>query len=121
VVLRADKLLVSLAVHKYFGMTSHVSGVDDIRALIRRYGIEYVVIERPDIVGVPEFEMLAGLLAQADFERVAEFPVHASGGAEAPERIVLHRYRDHVPAADAEIVIPLPHLGREIRFRRAGS
>jgi len=121
VVLRADKVLVSLAVHKYFGMSSHVSGIDDIRALIRRYGIEYVVIERPDIVGVPEFEMLAELLAQADFERVAEFPVHAAGGAEAPERIVLHRYRDHVPAADAEIVIPLPHLGREIRFRRAGG
>lgn len=118
VVLRADKVLVSLAVHKYFGMTSHVASGDDIRALIRRYGIEYVVIERPDIVGVPEFAMLAELLAQPDFERVAELPVRSGGGAEAPERIAIHRYRDHVSAGDAEIVIPLPHLGREIRFRR---
>ena len=118
VVLRADKMLVSLAVHKYFGMTSHVGSVDDVRALIRRYGIEYVVIERPDIVGVAEFAMLAELLGQPDFERVADIPVRSGGGAEAPECIEIHRYREHVAVDDAEIVIPLPHLGREIRFQR---
>lgn len=120
VVLRADKMLVSLAVHKYFGMTSHVGSVDDVRALIRRLGIEYIVIERPDIVGVAEFAMLVELVGNPDFERIADFTVRAGGGAEAPERIEIHRYRDHVAMGDAEIVIPLPHLGREIRFRREG-
>lgn len=101
-------------------MTSHVGSVDDVRALIRRLGIEYIVIERPDIVGVAEFAMLVELVGNPDFERIADFTVRAGGGAEAPERIEIHRYRDHVAMGDAEIVIPLPHLGREIRFRREG-
>lgn len=118
VVLRADKVLVSLAVHKYFGMESHVRSRDEIRSLIKRYGIEYILIERPDILRVGEFEMLHELVQQPDFERVAVQAITTGGGADAPERIEVYRYREHEVAEDAEIVIPLPHMGREIRFRR---
>jgi hypothetical protein len=118
VVLRADKVLVSLAVHKYFGMESHVSGVGDIRALLDQYGVEFILVERPDIVRVKEFGMLHALLQGPEFERVKVLPVKSGGGAEAPDRIEIYRYRDHKSTADATIVIPLPHMGREIRFRR---
>ena len=118
VVLRADKVLVSLAVHKYFGMESHVNSLDDIRALIKRYGVEFIVIEQPDIVGVKEFGMLADLMQQPDFEKIKVMPVSSGGGAAAPERIEIYRYRDYQAMDDATIVIPLPHIGREIRFKR---
>jgi hypothetical protein len=118
VVLRADKVLVSIAVQKNFGVQSHVGGEDDIRALIKRYGIEFILVEQPDLVGVKEFGMLYALMQRPDFERVKVLPVTAGGGAMAPDRVEVFRYRDHKPADSATIVIPLPHMGREIRFKR---
>lgn len=118
VVLRADKVLVSLAVHKYFGMESHVNSLDEIRALIKRYGVEFIVIEQPDIVRIKEFAMLFDLMQQPDFEKIKVLPVASGGGAEAPDRIEIYRYRDHQAMDDATIVIPLPHMNREIRFKR---
>ncbi|MBS0510338.1 MAG: glycosyltransferase family 39 protein [Proteobacteria bacterium] len=118
VVLRADKVLVSLAVHKYFGMESHVSSLDDIQSLIDRYGVEFIAVEQPDIVRVKEFGMLHELLQRPEFERVAVLPVTSGGRAEAPDRIEIYRYRNYKPSLDTTIVIPLPHMGTEIRFER---
>ena len=117
VVLRADKILVSLAVHKYFGMQSHVGSLEEIRAMIARYGVQYVVLESPDILKLKEFEMLARLVQEPEFEKVKVFPVVASGGALGPEHVEVYRFRDFKPGNVSEIVIPLPHMGREIRFR----
>jgi hypothetical protein len=116
VVLRADKILLSLAVHKYFGMQSHVSSTQDVEALIRRYGIEYVLVESPDVLELPEFALLDQLVRGATFDKVGSLPVHSGGGAVAPASIEIYRYRDFTPVKNAEIVIPLPHMGREIRF-----
>jgi hypothetical protein len=118
VVLRADKVLVSIAVQRNFGTQSHVGGEEDIRALIKRYGIEFILVEQPDLVGVKEFGMLHALMQQPDFERVKVLPITADGGAPAPDRVEVYRYREHQPADSATIVIPLPHMGREIRFKR---
>lgn len=117
VVLRADKILLSLAVHKYFGMQSHVGSTEDIEALIRRYGIEYVLLESPDVLELPEFALLAQLVRGDGFEKVGNLPVRSGGGAVAPASIQIYRYRAFTPVENAEIVIPLPHMGREIRFR----
>lgn len=118
VVLRADKVLVSLAVHKYFGMESHVRSLDEIRALIDRYGVEFILVERPDIVKVKEFAMLYELLQRPAFEKVKVQAVTSGGNAEAPKVVEIYRYRDHKAVENATIVIPLPHMGREIRFVR---
>ncbi len=118
VILRADKILVSHAVHKFFGMPSHVQSLDDIHELIDRYGVEFVLVERPDLVGIKEFEMLNLLLQGPSFEKIRTQSIVSGGGAMAPERIEIYRYLDRKPAEDAMIVIPLPHLQREIRFKR---
>lgn len=118
VVLRADKLLLSLAVHKYYGMQSHVRSDEDVKAMIARYGVQYIVLESPDILKLKEFEMLRRVLNDARaFEQVAVLPVSASGGADGPSRVEVYRFRDFKPGAGEEIVIPLPHMGREIRFK----
>jgi hypothetical protein len=116
VVLRADKILLSLAVHKYFGMQSHVGSTADIEALVRRYGIEYVLLESPDVLDLKEFALLGQLVRGPAFEQVASLAVRSGGGAVAPKAIEIYRYRGYVPVEGAEIVIPLPHMGREIRF-----
>ena len=121
VVLRADKILVSLAVHKYFGMQSHVASEADIQALVERYGVEYIVIESPDIIKLKEFALLARLVQGPAFERVNTLPVQSAGGAVAPQRVEVYRLREFKAVNDVEIVIPLPHMGREIRFKPVQS
>jgi len=119
VILRADKILVSMAVHKHFGMYSHVSNQDDIQALIDRYGVEIIVIEQPDIVGIKEFHMLRALLQEPVFQRISVQPVLTGGNAEAPKSIEIYRYLKYKPVENAMIIIPLPHMNREIKFRRS--
>ncbi len=108
-----------MAVHKFFGVHSHVADQQDIQALIDRYGVEIIVIEQPDIVEIKEFRMLHALLQEPAFQRISVQPVLAGSGAEAPERIETYRYLKYKPVENAMIVIPLPHLNREIRFRRS--
>lgn len=116
VVLRADKTLVSMAVHKFFGVYSHVDRKEDIQKLIDQYGVEIIVIEKPDIVGLEEFEMLHGLLEGSAYQLLSAFPVLATGDATAPDKIEVYRYTHYAPTSGATVVIPLPHLGREIRM-----
>jgi hypothetical protein len=117
VVLRADKTLVSLAVHKFFGMKSHVKTSDDVIALIRRYGVEFVLIERPDVVGLREFQLLEETLKERRFEHVATLPVSATPGIDSPSTVEVFRFLEHEASPADEVVIPLPHLDREIRFK----
>lgn len=118
VVLRADKMLLSLAVHKYYGMQSHVRSDEDVKAMIARYGVQYIVLETPDILKLKEFEMLRRVLSDdSAFEKVRVLPVSASGGAEGPSQVEVYRFRAFKPGTGEEIVIPLPHMGREIRFK----
>lgn len=121
VVLRADKMLVSIAVNKIYGMKSHVSSVGEIRELVEHYGVELIVIERPDIMGIKEFAMLRELVQQPEFERIRIQPVSRGNGAEGPERLEIYRFLEHRVVEDATIIIPLPHMGREIRFKRNES
>jgi hypothetical protein len=121
VVLRADKLLVSMAVHKEWGTKSHVGSVEEIRALIERYGIEYVVIESPDVVDLKEFAMLGELVRGPLFEKVRAVPVRSVGRVTAPDVVEIYRYRNFTQVKDVEILIPLPHMGWEIRFKPAAA
>ena len=44
-ILRADKMLVSLAVHQRYGVFPHVKTEDDIYEMLRNYGTGYIVTE----------------------------------------------------------------------------
>jgi hypothetical protein len=118
VVLRADKILVWMAVHQPFGVHSHVADQDEIRSMIERYGVEITVVEKPDIIELQEFYMLHRLLNEPGFELLASQLVSFGGNAKALVRIEIYRHLNYQPATEAEIVIPLPHMNREIRYRR---
>ena len=53
------------------------------------------------------------------FEKVKFVPVRSGGGVSAPDVVEIYRYRSFVHVEDVEIVIPLPHMGWEIRFKPA--
>ena len=118
IVLRADKIFVSMAVHKSFGVTSYVNGTDDILSMIKKYRVEYIVIEQPDVIGLKEVAMLYDLLQQPEFVKVRSFSITATH-VKAADRIEIYRYKNQSIDNDSEIVIHLPHMGRDIRFKRS--
>jgi hypothetical protein len=116
IVLRADKVLVSMAVQKYFGTLSYVKTEEDVLALIDRYGVGLVVIESRDIVGLPEFSMLSKVLAGPQFRLQEDIPVRTNLPEFSNLSLRVYRYLDKKSRVGSPVVIPLPHMGMEIKL-----
>ena len=119
-VLRADKILVSMAVHKSFGMVSYVQSTDDVIQLIDRYGIGIVVIESRDVVDLPEFKLLAQALDDPRFQIIQEIPILSNVPEFSDLAVRVYRYLEKKEQA-GDLVIPLPHMGMEIKLKPRGS
>ena len=119
-VLRADKILVSMAVHKSFGMVSYVQSTDDVIQLIDRYGIGIVVIESRDVVDLPEFKLLAKALDDPRFQIIQEIPILSNVPEFSDLAVRVYRYLEKKEQA-GDLVIPLPHMGMEIKLKPRGS
>lgn len=116
IILRADKLLVSMSVHKKWGVRSHVDDLQDISRLLDRHHVKYVVIERPDIVGLKEFGMLAEVAGGSDFRLERSIPVKTN----VPEYqgLTINIYRrltSALPDGDG-VEVAVPVMGREVRL-----
>ena len=115
-VLRADKILVSMAVHKSFGMVSYVQTKEDVIRLIDRFGIGTVVIESRDVVDFPEFKLLAQTMDDPRFQMVKEIPVVTNVPEFSDLSLRVYRYLEK-KEQEGDVVIPLPHSGMEIKLR----
>lgn len=115
-VLRADKILVSMSVHKAFGMVSYVESVEDVIALIDRFGVGLVVIESRDVVDFPEFKLLAKAVGDPRFRLINETPVLTNVPEFAGLSVKVYRYLDKKEQA-GDLVIPMPHMGIEIKLK----
>lgn len=118
VVLRGDKILLSMSVHKYFGMQSYAQNEDDILKILDKYGIGLVVVENPDLVGLKEFGLLNAALEKPLFRLLQELPLASSLPEVASAKVRVYQYLDQKMSKDGTIVIPLPHMGREIRLQQ---
>lgn len=119
-VLRADKILVSMAVHKSFGTVSYVRSTEDVIGLIDRFGIGIIVIESRDVVDLPEFKLLAKALEDPRFKIVKEMPLVTN----VPEfsNLSVQIYRNlEKKKQTGDLVIPLPHMGMEIKLKPRGN
>jgi len=119
-VLRADKILVSMAVHKSFGTVSYVQSTEDVVRLIDRFGIGIIVIESRDVVDLPEFKLLAQALDDPRFQMIQEIPVLTNVPEFSDLSIRVYRYLEKKEQA-GDLVIPLPHMGMEIKLKPRGS
>lgn len=115
-VLRADKILVSMAVHKSFGTVSYVQSTEDVVRLIDRFGIGVIVIESRDIVDLPEFKLLAKALDDPRFQVIQEIPILTNVPEFSDLSIRAYRYLAKKEQA-GDLVIPLPHMGMEIKLK----
>lgn len=116
IVLRGDKVLVSMAVNKDFGVKSYVDNQSDIVRILDKYGIGLIIVESRDLVGLREFAMLHALLREPRFELLKTIPLKTNVPHLSNTEILIFRYLDQAPSREDSIVIPLPHLNREITF-----
>ena len=75
-VLRGDKLLSSTSIGGN-RLEVHAHDADDVKALLDRFGIQFVVVEDKNTIGIPIHGVLKGEVLKADerFELVKRIPV----------------------------------------------
>ena len=119
-VLRADKILVSMAVHKSFGTVSYVQSIDDVIRLIDRFGVGIIVIESRDVVDLPEFKLLAKALDDQRFQIIQEIPILTNVPEFSGLSVRVYRYLEKKEQS-GDLVIPLPHMGMDIKLKPRGN
>ena len=117
IILRADKILVSIATMKVFGVKSYVTSDKDIFELLDRYGIELIVAENKDIVGTPELTRLIELLKTDAFEKLKSIDISTNVPQFKDLSVNIYRYKSSKPIANGEIEIPMPHIGRTLHLK----
>ena len=65
---------------------------------------------------LPEFKLLAKTMADDRFELVEEIPITTNMPEFANLSVRVYRYLEKKKQAD-DLVIPLPHMGREIKLK----
>jgi predicted membrane-bound mannosyltransferase len=116
-VVRADKILLSVAVRRELGVKEKGLDEAEIGARIDKLGIEYVVAQPgfwDDLAVMQRFERV---LASDQFEEVARIPTPANYPAHEKE-LVVYRNRHRVVQGGGQREIELPIIGRTIPAAR---
>lgn len=103
-VIRADKLLLRVAIRRELGVETKDASEAEIADMIRAYGVSYVVAQRDFWTDLPPMARLQSVLESGGFEEVARISVQANVPTEDRE---LRVYRN--PA-------PLPEQARRLRI-----
>ena len=85
-----------------------------------RYGIGIVVIESRDVEELPEFKLLAKALDDPRFQIIQEIPILSNVPELSDLAVRVYRYLEKKEQA-GDLVIPLPHMGMEIKLKPRGS
>lgn len=116
VVLRGDKTLVSMSVHKYFGVRSHVANTADIQALLNRLGVRWVVVESRDLVGLKEFKLLQETLAGPAYKLVTKIPVSTNLPEFFNIQVLVYENLGMTLPPNGQVRIDYPYLGKHYEF-----
>ena len=112
-VLRADKMLLKLAIRRSLGVEERAVTEAGIREMIRKYGVEFVVAQRDFWTDLKPMADLQKVLDSDQFEEVARIPAEANIPHDDTE---LRIYRNRQPVAKGEILlsVDLPTIGRSL-------
>lgn len=115
-VVRADKLLLRVAVRRALGVEEKALSEDDIRSLIHRSGAHYIVIQPGFWDDLDVMRLFENVLASGEFEAVATIPTPANFPAHERE-LVIYRNVGPVQPRPKDFQIELPIIGRKIEGR----
>ena len=113
-VMRADKMLLRVAVRRELGVEQKTLNEAEIGAMINRQGVDYVVMEPgfwTDLEAMRRFERV---MQSPQFELVERVPIHANFPVPENE-LLIYRNRGPVSRNVVSIPIELPIIGRVIQ------
>ena len=116
VILRGDKTLITMSVHKYFGVQSNVRTEEDVRAMLERNSVAWVVVDRPNISDIDEFELLWKVLQGSDYRLEKSIPVQSNISHYRNMSIGVYRRLAMPDFRSGPLSITIPVLGRDIKF-----
>ena len=112
-VVRADKLLLRVAVRRELGVEQKALSEQEIRALIHDAGAHYVVAQPGFWTDLEVMRRLETVLASSEFEEVTRIATPAN--FRAPEKeLVIYRNKGPVKPRPEGFQIDLPIIGRKI-------
>jgi len=115
---RADKLLLSIAVRRDLGVRETNYTDDQIRDMLRDIGVSIIVAQRDFWVDLGQMAALQRVLDGPDFEEIRRIPVEANLPVEDRE-LRIYRARWDPRPARRDIAIDLPIIGRRVQGRTA--
>lgn len=115
-VLRADKLFLRVAIERRRGVQDLNLNPLDIRRMLSRYGVSYIVIEPGFWSDLPSMAALEELLKGRGFALVEIVPIEANVFTQAKS---IRIYRNLAPVADGQkrIDLDVPTIGRRLQGR----
>ncbi|MBC7951769.1 MAG: glycosyltransferase family 39 protein [Rhodospirillaceae bacterium] len=113
-IIRADKLLLEIAVRRELGVVEKPLSRDEILATTAKLNIAYVVAERDFWTDLRNMAIFQDILDNGPFEEVGRIPIAAN--VPHPDK-ELRLYRDTRPrsAAPADLTVDLPIIGQRIK------
>lgn len=114
--LRADKLLLRIAVRRELGVAQAGYTEAEIAAKLGELGVGVVVAQRDFWTDLEQMARLQRVLEGAAYEEVARIPVRANVPVEDQE-LRIYRARGEVKPAGRDLRIELPIIGRSVEGR----
>jgi 4-amino-4-deoxy-L-arabinose transferase-like glycosyltransferase len=112
-VLRADKILLSLAVRRELGVQDKGLSESEIAQIINASGVHYVVMQPGFWTDLQAMRRFEAVLASDQFEEVARVPTPANHRAHETE-LVIYRNKGPVAPKPDKLNIELKIIGRTI-------
>jgi 4-amino-4-deoxy-L-arabinose transferase-like glycosyltransferase len=111
---RADKILLKVAVRRTLGVKQEALTTDQIAERLDKLGVSYVVAQSNFWTDLTEMARLQDVLHSDQFEAVARIPV-ASNYPVNDKEIVIYRNRHPVAAGGTQLNVSLPIIGRDVQ------
>ena len=112
-VLRADKLLLDVAVRRELGVHERPLSEQEIGDLLDRDGVSYVVAQDDYWLDIPVMNRFQSLLRSPHFQEVARIPVIANVNVE-DRALVIYRNQGKVAPGPHIVDLQLPIIGRQV-------
>jgi hypothetical protein len=112
-VIRADKLLLRIAVRRELGVAQQSYDEAEIAKLINKMGVHYVVAQPDFWIDLNQMARLQAVLRGTQFEEVKRFKMRANYNSQEKE-LVIYRNLGSVAAGPVDITNELPIIERSV-------
>jgi len=113
-VLRSSKVLYACATDPSIQFRDIRSTEQQVAELLDRTGVTHVVIEQPPQVTTAGTDALRRMIGSERFVKRGEFRIARHGSSLHDDRLEIYEYVRKTPVGPAQIVLPMPGIGRTL-------